>query len=260
MNQHCQGNYCNDGNRTDAGARTCGLIATGRPCGSQTDCEPTAYCSGSPGLCTARITLGSACTIERLADLNDGCADGGQCFDGTCKPRQNQQQVFQHCRSSVADCAPGGWCPNLPTDGGYPRCLAQSPAGAPCAATISCLTGMRCFNNVCTELVGAGQPCFSAQQCKDLLTCPLVDAGMGFFACTPLVGVGGNCATTGLVCASGVDHGQGGFCERGTCAELLALGADCGANLQCSSGRCLREDGGVVAAHARGFCQAPCVP
>lgn len=263
MNQHCQSDHCNDGNRTDAGVRTCGFIATGRPCGSQTDCEPTAFCEGLTGLCTTRIGWGNACTIQRVADLNDGCADGGQCFDGTCKPRQNQQQVGQQCRSTASDCMQGAWCPNLPNDGGYPLCLSQSPAGSTCAATISCLTGMRCFNNLCTRLVGAGEPCFSAQQCKDLLTCPLVDAGMGFFACTPLVSVGGNCTTTGLTCGSGVDNGQGGFCGRdggtGTCFELLALGAGCGANASCASGRCLREDAGVVS-NTRGFCQAPCVP
>ncbi|MDP2269223.1 MAG: hypothetical protein Q8K32_00750 [Archangium sp.] len=268
MNQNCQSNYCNSGNRTDAGVRTCGPIATGRPCGSQADCEPTAYCDGftaaTIGVCTARITLGAACTIQRVADPNDGCVDGGQCFDGTCKPRQNQQQLGQQCRTTAADCAPGGWCPNLPNDGGYPLCLAQGTAGAMCGATTACLTGLRCFNNACTPLLGAGEPCFTAQTCKDLLTCPLVDAGMGFFACTPLVSVGGNCTTTGLTCASGVDNGQGGFCARdggtGTCSELLSLGGDCGANAQCASGRCLREDAGVVLANARGLCQAPCVP
>ncbi len=266
--QSCLSDYCNNGNRTDAGVRTCGPIATGRPCGSQNDCAPTAYCAGltttSIGLCTARITLGGACTIQRIADPNDGCADGGQCFEGTCKPRQNQQQVGQQCRSTSVDCAAGGWCPNLPNDGGYPLCLAQGMAGAMCGATTACLTGLRCFNNVCTPLLGAGEPCFTAQTCKDLLTCPLVDAGMGFFACTPLVSVGGNCTTNGLTCASGVDNGQGGFCARdggtGTCSELLTLGADCGANAQCASGRCLREDAGVVLGGARGLCQPPCVP
>ncbi|MDP1829186.1 MAG: hypothetical protein Q8L48_38335 [Archangium sp.] len=268
MSQSCQSNYCNNGNRTDAGVRSCGTIMTGSPCGSQTDCAPTAFCSGLtttvPGVCTARLALGATCTIQRLADPNDGCADGGLCLDGTCKPRQNQQQVGQNCRSSSLDCAPGGWCPNLPTDAGYPLCVAQGIAGATCGNNAECQAGLRCNNNVCTALASAGQPCFAQQQCKDTLTCPQVDAGMGFFACTPLVSEGGDCTANGTTCASGVDNGQGGFCLRdagmGSCFAPLLAGADCGANGQCASGRCLRDDAGVVNPPARGFCQPPCVP
>ena len=266
--QTCASNYCNNGNRTDAGVRTCGAIATGRPCGGQADCEPTAFCSGLtatlPGVCTARIALGTACTIQRQADPNDGCADAGACFDSLCKPRENQQQAGQGCKSTTLDCAPGTWCPPLPNDAGYPFCLAQGTTGAVCGATPECQAGLRCTNNTCQPLGSAGAQCFAPQQCKDTLTCPLVDAGMGFNACTPLVGTGGDCTANGSTCASGVDNGQGGFCLRdgglGSCVAPLGLGADCGANAQCASNRCLRDDAGVVAPPVRGFCQAPCVP
>jgi hypothetical protein len=268
MGTACQSNYCNNGNRTDAGVRTCGTIATGSPCAGQADCAATAFCSGMtatvPGVCTVRIALGGTCTIQRTADPNDGCAEAGLCLDGVCKPRLAQQQVGQSCRSSSLDCATGGWCPNLPNDAGYSLCTAQLAAGTRCNGTVECLTGLRCNNNVCTPLGGAGMACFAPQQCKDTLSCPLVDAGMGFFACTPLVGEGGDCSANGSTCASGVDNGQGGFCARdggsANCFAPLGLGADCGANAQCASGRCLRDDAGVVFPPVRGFCQAPCVP
>lgn len=268
LDQTCQSNYCNDGNRTDAGARTCGTIMTGSPCGSNTDCAPTAFCNGltntAPGVCTLRLALGATCTIQRQADPNDGCADGGLCLDGTCKPRQNQQAVGQSCRSTALDCAPGGWCPNLPNDAGYPLCTAQGLAGAMCGNSAECQAGLRCGNNTCTALASAGQRCTGQNQCKDTLTCPQVDAGMGFFACTPLVSVGGDCTVNGTTCASGTDNGQAAFCGRdggtGSCFALLSVGADCGANGQCASGRCLRDDAGVVMAPARGLCQPPCVP
>jgi hypothetical protein len=268
MSDGCQSGYCNNGHRTDAGVRTCGTIALGLPCGAQADCSAAAFCNGltltTPGLCASRIALGAACTIQRQADPNDGCADGALCFENVCKPRNHQQQLGQSCRTGSLDCAMGGWCPPLPNDAGYPLCTAQVTAGAACASSAECRAGLRCTNNVCQPLASAGQQCFAQQQCKDLLTCPLVDAGMGFFACTPLVSPGGNCTASGTTCASGTDNGQGGFCERdaglGTCSALLAEGGDCGANAQCASGRCLREDAGVVTAPARGQCQPSCVP
>lgn len=263
----CAAGYCNNAHRTDAGVRTCGFLALGRPCAVGADCGPAAFCSGlsaaGPGACAARIPLGSACTIQRLADLSDGCADGGQCFDGLCKPR-GQQQVGQQCRDTLFDCARGGWCPLLPPDGGYASCQLQSPVHGSCFASAQCQPGMRCTNNRCELLASAGQPCFATQQCKDLLTCPLADAGLGFFACTPLVAPGGDCGASGATCGSGTDLGDDGFCVRdggaATCSGLQSLGAGCGANAQCESGRCLQEDGGLVSPAVRGTCQPPCAP
>jgi hypothetical protein len=269
FDQTCASNYCNDGNRTDAGQRTCGTIATGRPCGSQTDCGPTAFCDGltntAPGVCTARLTLGTTCRIQRQADPNDGCADAGACFESICKPRVNQQMVGEQCRSTTLDCTLGSWCPALPNDGGYPLCRAGSMAGTMCGSSAECAPGLRCTNNTCQPLGSAGQACTSTQGCKDTLTCPQVDAGMGFFACTPLVSPGGDCSAAGTTCASGTDNGEGGFCARdaggvGTCYALLMTGADCGFNNECESNRCLRADGGMAVPANRGTCQAPCVP
>jgi hypothetical protein len=268
MGQTCTSNYCNNGNRTDAGVRTCGTIATGSPCAGQADCAADAFCDGltgtGTGICTTRIALGAACTIQRTADPNDGCASGGLCFDGTCKPRQNQQQVGQNCRTTALDCAQGGWCPNLPNDAGYPLCTAQGMMGAMCGGSAECGLGLRCSNGTCQPLGSAGAACTTPQQCKATLTCPQVDAGMGFFACTPLVSPGGDCTANGTTCASGVDNGQGGFCARdagfGECFAPLPVGGDCGANAQCASGRCLLGDGGVVIPPARGLCVTSCIP
>lgn len=268
----CLTGYCNAGNRTDAGVRTCGTVADGRACGSANDCVSGSFCEGlvvnsRPGTCRPRLALGAPCTITRAGDGNDGCAEGGACFDGVCKPRANLQQVGQQCRSTTADCANGGYCPNLPNDGGYPSCLAQGLAGANCGSSAECQPGLRCTNNTCQPLSSAGQPCLAAQQCKGALSCPLVDAGLGFFACTPLASPGSDCSVSGITCASGVDNGQGGFCARdggftgpGTCSAPLMVGGDCGSNAQCASGRCLTADGGAVGLNTRGTCATPCVP
>ncbi len=266
----CLGGYCNAGNLTDAGVRTCGTVADGTPCGATADCAPTSFCSGlgaaRPGVCSARLALGATCSIWR-ADPNDGCVSGAGCFDGVCKPRENQQAVGQQCRATLTDCAMGAYCPNLPTDGGYPSCLAQGGTGAACGNSPECQPGLRCTNNTCQPLAGAGQQCFAAQQCKATLTCPLGDAGLGFYACAPVASPGADCAVSGVVCASGVDDGQGGFCLRdagvntgpGTCSAPLGLGADCGSSAQCASARCLQVDGGTLGA-GRGVCQPSCLP
>ncbi len=264
----CAAGYCNSGHRTDAGARTCGFIAPGRPCGAVGDCGPEAFCSGlgatTPGVCTARIAWGASCTIQRFADVHDGCADGGACFDGTCRGR-GQQALGRQCREPATDCVRGAWCPALPLDGGYPTCQPQGFLGEACTASAQCQPGLRCTNNRCELLGSAGMPCFATQQCKDLLFCPLADAGLGFFPCTPLLSPGSDCSASGALCGSGPDNADDGLCVRdggrgATCQGLQPPGGPCSAHVQCNSGRCLQEDGGFVFPPTVGVCQPSCLP
>lgn len=264
----CASGFCNNAQLADAGPRRCGFIALGQACGLAGDCGPTAFCDGltarTLGTCTPRLALGSACRIQRGADRFDGCPEGSACFDGTCTRTNQDQLTGEPCRDGVLDCVRGTYCPSLPGDGGYAVCVTQYAAGTACTSSAQCRPGLRCTNNTCEPLAAPGERCFATQQCKDLLTCPLVDAGLGFFACTPLVAPGGSCAASGSSCASGPDLGTEGHCLRdgGTliCVEPLAADERCAGGTDCASGRCLTEDGGAVLPPETGLCQAACLP
>jgi hypothetical protein len=260
----CAAGYCNNAPRADAGVRRCGFIPVGQACGLVGDCGPAAFCDGltsrAVGTCAPRLALGAPCRIQRSADLSDGCPEGAACFDGTCKRPRADQLTGQQCRDVLLDCVRGAWCPQLPADGGYPSCLAQRDVGEACTSSTQCQPGLRCTNNACERLSAAGERCFAGQQCKDLLTCPLVDAGLGFFACAPLVAPGGSCTASGTSCGAGVDLGQVGLCVGGTCATLLGVDETCTSGTQCFSGRCLSEDGGVVVPPSMGRCNPSCLP
>ncbi|HEY0881867.1 MAG TPA: Dickkopf N-terminal cysteine-rich domain-containing protein [Archangium sp.] len=262
----CTSGFCNNAHLADAGPRRCGFIALGQACGLAGDCGPAAFCDGltarTPGTCTARLALGSACRIQRSADRFDGCPEGSACFDGTCTRTNQDQLTGKQCRDGVLDCVRGTFCPSLPGDGGYAVCVTQYAAGTACTSSAQCRPGLRCTNNTCEPLAAPGERCFATQQCKDLLTCPLVDAGLGFFACTPLVAPGGSCTASGSTCASGPDLGEDGLCSRdgGRCVAPLSLDEPCTGGTECASGRCLTEDGGAVLPPATGLCQPACGP
>jgi hypothetical protein len=266
----CAGGYCNRGDRTDAGVRTCGTIADGLPCGAATDCGASSWCAGllqmgpnvTPGLCAPRLASGAACTPQRL-DVSDGCPANHLCLDGLCKERLGTQTAGQQCLSSQADCAMGTFC-QTPADGGVPTCAAQFAVGTPCTQQQECALGARCVLNVCVALSTVGGPCITSNGCKDTLTCPAVDAGTGTFACVAIGSPGTMCTSGAPFCGSGIDNGNNGFCAvdaGAVCAAPLMAGTGCSSSTQCASGECRLPDAGpLTATNPQGTCAASCIP
>ena len=225
-------------------------LERGEGCFRSAECPATDHCDTSatcPGVCAARKGVGEQ------TDSVEGCAEGLDALDGTCR----------------APVAAGQSCAPLSEGGAQQRCVDGSlcspenvcsplaRAGMACGTDTQCAVGLVCSGttHTCEAAHSQGEPCsLSAMNCKLDLTCAVQDAQALTGTCQPLRGVGGTCAssddcTRGLQC-SGSSFGAGGF-VAGACAPPKALGASCTAWTECT-GDAYCENGQCVARKAAG--------
>lgn len=164
---------CAPGSACSLGLDFCGecrpLAAPGEACGAETEdavsCGTNASCE--EGRCVARIGVGEACAPE------DRCVIGARCEGGVCRApsyvdvnescdQDNRCRYKSHCEAgtcvedamldescATTSCA-SGWC------GTGDVCQALLPAGAVCASSSQCASGL-CLEGECRDLPG---PCF----------------------------------------------------------------------------------------------------
>lgn len=213
-----------------------GTVALGGDCDIDLDCKGRAYCkkgSACPGVCTALVEQGAACTG------NSECADGLACIGGTsCEPLGVDGDS---CEVGEPPCGIGFVCH---TEAGGKLCRELSSVytgnkNAPCTATGNlCKPELVCASSsgsmgVCEARAASGGACKRAQpnQCPMDEYCDATTAGMAGL-CSEYPGDGETCLGRSQPCASGT------VCVAGVCQSLLRLGDACSDDAECYSGTC----------------------
>jgi hypothetical protein len=215
-----------------------GTVAAGNACTAHTDCAD-GYCdtiSRCPGTCRPFKAVNDLCTA---ADL---CAPGSTCWGGSCRA---------FITSGTCDAGPCNqathYCNNqqcLPREGEAAQGCAYVGDGYDCQLTLNC-TGALLFDpRSCQKGKGLNEPCVTYEnECARFTSCQPGDGG---HFCRLNPGPGGMCGLqsgdlvlcTGSRCTSAFN---------GTCANFLAVGADCSDSAECGpvarcvNGRCIAE-------------------
>jgi hypothetical protein len=230
----CAGGVCS---RTTMPVSDAGAPATtGLNCGT---CAPTLAegeaCNGSSGVtCARRLScLNGKCA--KVPTTATGVAEGGICF--------SQDANGQTTQSS---CASGLTCETQldpATNKLTGTCKKRPGKGEAC--TTSCATGFVCANKVCVERAGEGGACPVGNECKAGLAC---DQASKTCKGPTIVNAGGDCAKSGVKCASGLQCTSSGsgnptcqapIAENGACD---ATASRCDRYLKCIDGKCIFPD------------------
>lgn len=100
-------------------------------------------------------------------------------------------------------------------------------SGEVCGSDDECVVPLSCYEDACTLLPVAGQPCLGGHTCDDHLYCDPDEV------CRAHVGAGGSCAATSQACDDEL------YCDdrSETCAPYIASGQPCGhATYACADG------------------------
>jgi hypothetical protein len=264
----CNGNAClstcgSDGQCAGGNVCTggsCGKRADGGRCNSDNDCD-SGNCAQGFCCATACNGLCKSCGLAGrqgiCSDVPAGGADpSGRCKDDACNNECNGQGG---CRRE-----PVGTPCGAATCGGAVRTVRTCTADGTCGTSTQTCNGATpvCKPDGCAppEGKGPGQACVKPADCRTGLSC--VASGGTNICCTQACGGPcQQCAASGTSCVAKPDGGSCGInssCDGGTCcavgtkkcgaacvntdtspANCGACGHACGANQQCTAGKCV---------------------
>jgi hypothetical protein len=278
--RECVSGFCAthpDGGSVTVGCRgvCAGFGATGVPCDSDAQCDPTAFCDLGTSKCVPRPKANTACAT------NTPCAPGLYCAGaltdpngtGNCTAPTTPGALGAACdpgesmTTSTPTCTTGLFCQVTVDAGGNPnggKCAAHIATDGACdpssvliaSADNPCVDGDSCFaigvaSAACHALSGSGEPCSVESDCRSPFHCdPLVSR------CVPKLATGAACDPTAQICLAGsaaglptcvtdVDPDAGGAT---LCEAPLGWGAACapGEDARCTTGACVSGHCGVV--------------
>lgn len=174
-------------------------------------------------------TAGACATTEFCADITYNSVDMGVC--------EERALPDAPCQFGIAgSCVDGYFCGGM---GGVHHCTKIPKAGEPCeTAAGSCGPGMYCAASGCATSLAAGATCADSRECQTGLFCSEAKLCEAFHA------VGGACRSNGYSCTNGVCFATSLECQKGlVCAPSGPKGAcfssnDCGvgAGISCCVG------------------------
>jgi hypothetical protein len=236
-----------------------GTVPEGGDCTLSEECEGSLICEtgdACPGTCVERYSAGIACAVD------DECADGLVCSEATARCVEPTAEG-EACGGGVeAQCEAGLFCSGddkamLKTGECIPlSSVALGGAGDACDPTMAmlCEDGLSCVLTAleagslvweCQAPAASGATCGVGipEACPAGEYCPitLVEALLGVFEaeCTPLPGVGEDCAERPLagILPECVAYAR---CDQdGRCIGLRDLGETCSRDGLCYSGHCV---------------------
>ncbi len=204
----------------------CTNIASGQD--PATECAGATNCNGN-GAC-ALFSNGTACTLA--AECTSGnCIDGVCCnavCGGACKAC-NLAAAVGTCTNIPNLQDPANECTGAQVCNGNAACVG-GPTGAACAANSECAS-MQCIDGVCCN-TACGALCQACNVAGNIGTCTSIPNG----------------ADPANECPGSTN------CNGAAACALLANGAVCAANAECTSGNCI--DGVCCNTACGALCQA----
>lgn len=225
-------------------------------CAASYECDSSAYCDSTLGMCPGRCLPKKPAGADAGADRE--CQTGYYSYDGHCRlyaltglscAPLSGSSTPQQCRPGEATCVMG-------------ICQAPRMDGYPCAGDSDCAFPLRCNDMRCSLGSGVGQVCrYTAptQACKLDLACAN-PFGPDGGTCAPFFGLDAGCYSpfecAGNTVCPGVAFGQGpdgGFqITQGRCS-VPYLGAPCTSSFDCDYATAFcQADGGCGARRTRG--------
>lgn len=251
LGSQCASAYCNNLDFLPTPApRTCGYLASGAECASNSDCGAGNFCKGYlpsttdagkvSGTCAALSPQGGPCTDENRT--GDSCsATSETCIGGTCKVvNPFSLPVNSEC-DAVTQCGGKSYCKITEPRIRKGSCAPFLNAGESCTTSTEC--GGTCTGTpkACAARLSAGEVCttLATPPCKVGLRCAF-DAGT--YACAPLSGLGEACPTSGSTtnCHSGICAFDAGM---GACTEYAAGGQVVSTSSLCASAASVLDAG-----------------